>query len=471
MESPTDTTPGLRTNSLGVGAIAFAVLATLLAIYALGVSLSTRNGTGASVASVDSAASAGEAAPSVEVELTEFAITPAELTVAPGGSLAVTNAGAVEHNLMVKETSVGTADLAGGASENLDLSSLDPGSYDIWCDIPGHESAGMAGTLTIGDGAAAPAAADADDMPGVAHGDTTGGDWQAMYDAMQASVEAFPAATEGTGGQLMEPIVHDDGTKEFVFTLDEMQWEVEPGKVVDGVAYNGQIPGPTVKVDIGDKVRITVNNELDEITSLHPHGVRGHSFEADGVGFVSQDPIAPGESYSADFVADELSVGMYHGHDMGLHQVPNGAVGAFLVGEVPLPEATEIVEERVMMLNDAGNIGFSLDGKSFPATTPYALETGEFMLVHYMNEGLGPHPMHLHGNRQLVVAKDGFPLDSPYYADTINVAPGERYSVLIEAEQAGVWVWHCHILSHVERSDGSMFGMLTALVVTDPESA
>ena len=74
------------------------------------------------------------------------------------------------------------------------------------------------------------------------------------------------------------------------------------------------------------------------------------------------------------------------------------------------------------------------------------------------------HPMHLHGFPQLVIAKDGEPLDHPYSADTILVAPGERYTVLFNPTLAGTWVWHCHILNHVESDDG-MFGMVTALVV------
>src|SRR4029453_17650754 len=66
---------------------------------------------------------------------------------------------------------------------------------------------------------------------------------------------------------------------------------------------------------------------------------------------------------------------------------------------------------------------------------------------------------------EVVVAKDGFPLDHPYVADTVSVAPGERYSVLVHLNRPGTWVWHCHILNHVERDTG-MFGMVTAVVVS-----
>ena len=121
-----------------------------------------------------------------------------------------------------------------------------------------------------------------------------------------------------------------------------------------------------------------------------------------------------------------------------------------------------------MVLNDAGVIGFSLNGKSFPATAPIVARPNEWIEIHYLNEGMQVHPMHLHGVTQLVIAKDGFPLPEPYTVDTLSVAPGERYTVLVHPtdEHQGVWAFHCHILPHVEGLDG-MFGMVTALVVTE----
>jgi FtsP/CotA-like multicopper oxidase with cupredoxin domain len=81
--------------------------------------------------------------------------------------------------------------------------------------------------------------------------------------------------------------------------------------------------------------------------------------------------------------------------------------------------------------------------------------------------------MHLHGVPQLVIAKDGFPLPEPYYADTVSVAPGERYTVLVHPTAdllaanggPGVWAFHCHILTHAESEQG-MFGMVTTFIVS-----
>jgi manganese oxidase len=292
-----------------------------------------------------------------------------------------------------------------------------------------------------------------------------------MEALMAASIAAFPAETVGVGAAPLEPTVLDDGTKLFELVVDELEWEVEPGKVVEAVGYNGMVPGPTMRVDVGDRVTIRVVNQLDEEgTSLHPHGLKDHAFELDGVTFISQDPIASGDTMDHTFVADQESVATYHSHHMSLHQVPNGLFGALIVGDYAAVAGVEgVVDEQVMILNDAGNIGFSLNGKSFPATTPYVYRSGDRVIVHYANEGQMAHPMHLHNQTGTVIAKDGYvlPESARYQGDTFDVAPGERLTVVYDMKEPGTWVWHCHILSHVKRGDGSMFGMLTAVIVEE----
>jgi FtsP/CotA-like multicopper oxidase with cupredoxin domain len=221
-------------------------------------------------------------------------------------------------------------------------------------------------------------------------------------------------------------------------------------------------------------VRVVLKNDLPMGTDVHHHGL-DLPFEMDGVAPITQDLVRPGEDFVYEFDATKPAVAMYHAHHHGQMQVPNGLFGTFIVGDLQLPRGRtisgttvpadmKVAQEIPMVLNDAGVIGFSLNGKSFPATAPYQVRNGDWILVHYYNEGLQVHPMHLHQFPQLVVAKDGIPLDQPYFADTVLVAPGERYSVLVHADAAGTWMWHCHILNHVARDTG-MFGMVTALVV------
>lgn len=285
-----------------------------------------------------------------------------------------------------------------------------------------------------------------------------------MDNVMATRTKAFPAATKGRGGALLAPTLETDGTKRFDRIASEFDWEVEPGRVVKAMGYNGVVPGPTIKAQPGDKVRVVVKNELPESTAVHFHGLVVPN-NMDGVPDITQPPIKPGSTFTYEFVAQGPAVGMYHSHHHAEVQVPAGLAGAFIIGDIPLPGGVKPTMEYPMMLNDSGEIGLSLNAKSFPATEPIVVKLGDTVLIHYLNEGALMHPMHLHGMPQLVVAKDGNPLAQPYYADTVNVAPGERFTVLVKADQPGVWAYHCHILNHAERSDG-MFGMVTAMVVS-----
>jgi manganese oxidase len=440
----------------GIATSVFTLLTVMLSVSALFVGASA-------LSKSDTAESQANAAAGPAISLTEFVIDPVTPEVGVDGAVRITNNGKAEHNLTVKGHDLHTADLKAGESEVLDLSDLGPGSYEIFCSLPGHASSGMQGVLTIGaSGTASHAAHDAEDENLLAQNDTLD---EQQASPVQEYVDQLEngANTEGTGAQLLEPKVLADGTKQFDLTTEVVDWEVEPGKKVRAWAYNGTVPGPTIKVQPGERVRIVLDNQLPQSTAIHFHGIETPN-AMDGVPYVTQDPVKPGKKFTYEFVARGPAVGMYHSHHHAEHQVPDGLLGAFIVGDEPLPSGVTISQEVPMVLNDAGVIGLSLNGKSFPATAPTIAKQGDWVLVHYMNEGLQMHPMHLHGLPQLVIAKDGFPLAAPYSADTVAVAPGERYSVLVHATTPGVWAWHCHILNHAERESG-MFGMVTTFIV------
>ncbi len=418
----------------------------------------------------------GDAAESATATLTEFAISPDDLVVGDSGTIEVRNEGSQMHNLAVVDQDLKTADLNGGDSATLDVSSLEPGEYELICDLAGHADAGMRATMTLGEVAEGEAAAEGGGDHGSHGSDMTEEEAAALDQAMMDSMAAFPAETEGVGNQPLEPAeIMADGTKRFELTAEIVEWEVEPGKVVEAWTYNGMVPGPYIKVDVGDKLRFDVTNELPLGTDVHFHGAKLPN-SMDGVAPITQDLIKPGETFSYEFPAVKEAVAIYHAHAHGQMMVPNGMLGVLQIGDVALPRGRtisgveipadlQVAQEFPMVLNDAGTIGLSLNGKSFPATAPIVAKQGEWILVHYANEGLQVHPMHQHQFDQLVVAKDGIPLDNPYYADVVNVAPGERYTVLMQMTDPGTWVWHCHILNHVEREEG-MFGMATAIVVS-----
>jgi FtsP/CotA-like multicopper oxidase with cupredoxin domain/plastocyanin len=418
------------------------------------------------------------AARTVEVDLSEFKITPDMIMASVGDTLKVVNKGTTSHQLTVDGTQLATALIPPGGSATLDTSSLSATNYTVYCNVPGHRQLGMqamlmlsAGASTVASAPAGPAttpAASGLTAQMVADGMTMSP--TAMEQAMKASTTAFPAKTAGVGGQLLAPTVLPDGTKQFDLTAEVVDWEVSPGKTVKAWTYNGTVPGPTIQVNPGDKVRVVLHNQLPEATTVHFHGITGPQ-SIDGTPYVSQAPVEPGQTYTyAWTVADHAEVGMYHSHFDAVNQVPDGMAGAFLVGSLALPAqattqgAPAGVQDQVLFLNDGGNIGLTLNGKSFPATAPFVATQGQWLEVTYFNEGQMIHPMHLHEIPQMIIARDGFPLANPEMDDTVLVAPGQRITVLVHATDVGTWVWHCHILSHAEGPQG-MFGMVTALVV------
>jgi plastocyanin len=441
-------------DAVGAGVVAFTIVALAAALIAL-VTVARDDDGGSGV----SAAGTGPT-----VGLSEFALTPDSVVVPPGGKLTVVNNGTVAHNLSIDGTDLRTADLQPGESEVLDVSELDEGMYTMICAISGHEGAGMVGDVMIG--------TEADHAAHTVNTDRLLAENDASDALMKEPTDAYVAQlteganTEGVGNVPLAPNVLPDGTKEFTLTASIVDWQVDQQTTVQAWTYNGMVPGPLIRVEPGDRVRLVLQNELPQSTVLHLHGLEIPN-AMDGVPDVTQPPVKPGESFTYEFVAKGPALGMYHSHHHAEHQVPDGLLGVIQVGDMPLPEGTGPVAQQVpMVLNDAGVIGFSLNGKSFPATAPIMAKAGEWTQIDYFNEGLQIHPMHLHGIPQLVIAKDGFPVPEPYFVDTLSVAPGERYSVLVHPEEAhkGVWAFHCHILNHAERDDG-MFGMVTTMVV------
>lgn len=446
-------------NVLAIGGFGLSLIALVFA----GWSISSKDNTKTITTSTGSSSGAAEV---VELHMNEFKFTPAMPEVAPGDvTLKVVNDGTLTHSLAFVDLPFKTKQLQPGESQTLNLKDVKAGDYDFYCEIVGHADSGMKGMLMVAEGATGTDGSSA--TP-----DTVTASWQDMDKAMNERALRFVNEAKGTfGGQPLEPKVLADGTKEFDLTAKVVDWEVEPGKVVKAWTYNGIVPGPEIKVDVGDKVKVVLKNELPESTVIHFHGIRVPN-AMDGVDPYTQLPVEPGQSFTYEFTALEPSVGMYHSHHDAQTQVPNGLAGAFIIGEMPIPESlaaegiTKVDKTVNMVLDDAGNIGLALNGKSFPATEPYSMKVGQVMEVNYFNEGLMIHPMHMHQPVGWIIAKDGHPLATPEPADTIAVAPGERYTVLYKFVDPGVWAWHCHILNHAEGPNG-MFGMVTAVIVEE----
>ncbi|MEX0709979.1 MAG: multicopper oxidase domain-containing protein [Chloroflexota bacterium] len=384
----------------------------------------------------------------IEIHAFDLGFEPAMAHVNTPGRYRVTfiNDGGVLHDLTFAD---GTKIEAAAHSTATGEVTIPAAGLSFICSVPGHADGGMRGEVMVSGGVAA--------TPGPISAEE-------LRDADAARTGQFPAETVGRGNQVLEPTILDDGTKQWEITASVVQWETEPGTVLEAYAYNGTVPGPQLRAEVGDKVRIILHNELLQPTVIHFHGMYVPN-AMDGVPVITQPAVMPGESFTYEFTLRNAGSHMYHSHFMAEHQVPMGLLGAFVVTD-PNDAAEPAADiDYTMIIND-GPLGFTLNGKGFPATEPIVATQGATIRVRYMNEGLQIHPMHLHGMRQLVIAKDGYLLPDPHFEDTVLVAPGERIDVLVEATELGVWAFHCHILTHAEGPDG-MFGMVTALIVEE----
>lgn len=415
----------------------------------------------------------------VEIMLSEFKIDPSAIAVPVGQPIefSVTNMGQAQHTFAVDVggKTYGTDLIDPNSTVILQVPSLDAGTYAAYCTVSGHKDLGMLATVTAGAGAGVGAT-------GAAGSSSTGMTAEMMATMHKAGVDAFLAGnqTSTQGNQPLKPTM-DGTTMVFALTAANVKWEVSKGQSVDAMAFNGQIPGPQIDVQYGDHIRIVVENQLDQPTVVHFHGMTVPNAQ-DGVPYITQDPIMPGQVWTYEFtIKDPPGMYVYHSHFNSTEQVGAGLYGALIVqpqgGLWPYPALTvddrtgattvgapaKVDVETTLFLGD-GPLGYVLNGKSFPATSPIVAKQGDWVLIHMANDGSMLHPMHLHGYHFEVVAQDGFPLEQPYMADTLVIAPGQRFDVLIHAIYPGAWAFHCHILPHVEGPQG-MYGMVTALVV------
>jgi len=290
-----------------------------------------------------------------------------------------------------------------------------------------------------------------------------------------ADIQKLPLKTPSTKTNLV-PIVRD-GIKEFELTLDEIRWEYAKGKFVHAWAYNGQVPGPEIRVTEGDRVRVVVKNNLPVGTSLHWHGVHVEN-KADGVPGLTQYPIKPRSTFTYEFAAKNSGTHFYHTHGSShvdaVTQLDMGLYGAFII-ESKNPQKYD--REYVYMLdeweiNSDGSNGalghaeegegehvhkmpnyniFTINGRVFPDTETLMVKEGERVLIRLINAGTQEiHPMHTHGHSFKVVAIDGNPVPkiAQQMRDNLPVLPGERYDIEIVADNPGVWLFHCHHVHH-----------------------
>lgn len=288
------------------------------------------------------------------------------------------------------------------------------------------------------------------------------------------------------------PSVASGPAREIRLVARPVEVELAPGRVWQTWGYNGQYPGPEIRAREGERLRITVQNDLpDAGTTVHWHGVPVPN-AMDGVPGLTQEPIPAVGSMVYDFAATPAGTYMYHSHQ-GL-QLDRGLLGPLVV-----EEATPHVDydrEHVLVLDDVllgppqplselagegggrmgrgmtdgmmgregsrdrdrdrdtdrggmmdgmmGGIvppyeGLTINGRLPQSPAEFEVRRGERVRLRLINPGgATTYRVAVGGHRMTVTHTDGRPVE-PVTVDRLDIGMGERYDVVVEADNPGVW--------------------------------
>lgn len=275
-------------------------------------------------------------------------------------------------------------------------------------------------------------------------------------------------AFQNTGG----PYPTTGVTKEFHFTIEEnVKWEVGPGAIYAGIAYDGQIPGPPIEVTAGDHVVIRLTNTASKPHSIHTH-VTEFTYENDGVDELTD----PGATRTYEWDPVFAGTFPYHDHGDEVEGLVRGLFGAVIVHA---PDELKATEELVVLADFDQSSYDQLPGIADPVTglfpeggtyrggheymhtingrayedaiPPFRAKLGDLVRWRVVSVGQEFHTWHVHGHRW--VGADGA------FTDNVILGPGMYTTFEFVEDSPGDWLVHCHVPAHMEG------GMLTRYIV------
>jgi len=215
-------------------------------------------------------------------------------------------------------------------------------------------------------------------------------------------------------------------------------------------AYNGVVPGPVLRVRQGDRLRVHVQNALEEPTTVHWHGIRLPN-AMDGVPYITQRPIEPGQDFTYEFVLPDAGTFFYHPHQRSYEQVARGLAGALIVEEREPPAVDRDVlwvlgDYRLnadasirggfgnfMDLSHAGRIGntVTINGHMQEG---FRVRAGERIRLRLINAASARvFALEFRGHRPWVVALDGQPVEPHQPEDgAVVLGPAMRADLILD---------------------------------------
>lgn len=125
------------------------------------------------------------------------------------------------------------------------------------------------------------------------------------------------------------PLKVEKGPEVTLIAKEEKQ-KLSNGVIVPVWTFNGSSPGPEIRVKKGEKVKVTLKNELSAPVSIHWHGYPVPN-NMDGIPGVTQDAVEPGKSFTYEFEANVQGTYWYHSHQDSVNQLDRGLYGALIV--------------------------------------------------------------------------------------------------------------------------------------------
>lgn len=218
-------------------------------------------------------------------------------------------------------------------------------------------------------------------------------------------------------------------------------------------AYNGQVPGPTLRIRLGETLRVNFANRLPQETTIHWHGVRLPN-AMDGVPHATQPPVQPGETFVYEFTPKDAGTFWFHPHVRSSEQVERGLYGVLIVEDREPPGYTKDVVWVVddWLLDESGQIrpqfntrhDLAHDGRwgnviTVNAKTDEVLRVrpGGRVRLRLLNSSNGRVVLpDFAGVDARLIASDGMYLREPTSAAGHELAPGNRMDLDISFSQS-----------------------------------
>ena len=238
--------------------------------------------------------------------------------------------------------------------------------------------------------------------------------------------------------------------REWEITAEDVEVEVAPGVMYPAWAYNGQVPGPTLRATEGDRLRVVFKNR-----GAHPHTIHFHGFHPSNMDGVFE-LVGPGQEFVYEFDAEPFGCHLYHCHVMPLKKhIEKGLYGAFIVDpKEGRPEA----DEMVMVLNgfdtnfDGANEVYAVNTVAFHHQKyPVKIKKGELVRIYVVNalEFDLINSFHIHANF-FDYYPTGTRLEPSEFTDTKMFAQGERGIMEFRYDFPGRFMFHAHVSEFAE---------------------